>query len=143
MLPCTVITEGESCNDTLAYTPPLIIICILICKFSPGLAAITKVIIAAEEKVIPANLHYKEPNPNIPALVDGRLEVVAENTTWNRGLVAVNSFGFGGTNVHTVLDTAVSNDKVNFRSHYHNKSGISNSDLCGKNALVLHVVFIR
>lgn len=77
-----------------------------------GLAALTKVLIASERRTIPANLHYNNPNPNIPGLIDGRLSVVSQNTKWNGGLVAINSFGFGGTNVHAVLDTKQTNDKV-------------------------------
>jgi fatty acid synthase len=40
-----------------------------------GLAAMAKVIIAMHGGVIPANLHYREPNPDIPALADGRFKV--------------------------------------------------------------------
>ena len=56
-----------------------------------------------EENRIPSNLHYKSPNPDIPGLTDGRLKVVDENTNWKGGLAGVNSFGFGGSNVHAVL----------------------------------------
>ena len=80
--------------------------------FYTGLAALTKVLISSEEKTIPANLHYNNPNPDIPGLVDGRLSVVSTNTSWDGGLVAINSFGFGGTNVHSLLNTHVTHDKV-------------------------------
>jgi len=40
-----------------------------------GLAALAKVIIAMHSNTIPANLHYHEPNPDIPALSDGRFKV--------------------------------------------------------------------
>lgn len=56
-----------------------------------------------EDGMIPANLHYREPNPDIPGLMDGRLSVVAQRTRWNGGYVGVNSFGFGGSNVHAIL----------------------------------------
>ena len=56
-----------------------------------------------EEKVLPANLHYDSPNPDIPGLVNGQLQVISSKTAWDGGLVGVNSFGFGGSNVHTVL----------------------------------------
>ena len=56
-----------------------------------------------EEKQLPPNLHYKNANPDIPALTDGRLHVVTEPTPWNGGCVAINSFGFGGANVHVVM----------------------------------------
>lgn len=40
-----------------------------------GLAGIAKVIVAMHSGIIPPNLHYREPNPNISALTDGRLKV--------------------------------------------------------------------
>lgn len=68
-----------------------------------GLAALAKIIVAMEDGAIPANLHFKSPNTDIPALADGRLTVVAERTPWEGGFVGVNSFGFGGSNVHAIL----------------------------------------
>lgn len=68
-----------------------------------GLCSIAKVVIAMEMGVIPANLHFYNPNPEIPALIEGRIKVVDKATPWNGGLVAVNSFGFGGANAHIVL----------------------------------------
>ena len=56
-----------------------------------------------EDGMIPANLHFNEPNPDIPGLLDGRLKVVTERLRWNGGYVAINSFGFGGSNVHALL----------------------------------------
>jgi fatty acid synthase, animal type len=60
-------------------------------------------VIAMETGFIPANLHYETPNPDIPALVEGRLKVVTEKTRWDGGHVGINSFGFGGANVHVIL----------------------------------------
>ena len=40
-----------------------------------GLCSVAKVLIAMESGVIPPNLHYQEPNADIPALSDGRLQV--------------------------------------------------------------------
>jgi len=40
-----------------------------------GLAALAKVLIAMHDRAIPANLHFNQPNPNIPGLLDGRLKV--------------------------------------------------------------------
>ncbi|XP_071632956.1 fatty acid synthase [Temnothorax longispinosus] len=68
-----------------------------------GLCSIAKVLVAMEAGVIPANLHFDTPNPNIPALNEGRIRVVDKATPWNGGLVGVNSFGFGGANAHVVL----------------------------------------
>ncbi|XP_043471863.1 fatty acid synthase [Leptopilina heterotoma] len=68
-----------------------------------GLCSIAKMLIAMEAGVIPGNLHFKTPNKDIPALSDGRLQVVDRSMPWNGGLVAINSFGFGGANAHVVL----------------------------------------
>ena len=68
-----------------------------------GLGSIAKVIIAMQEGVLPANLHYKTPNQMIPGLRDGRLQVVDTNTPFSGGYVGISSFGFGGTNAHVVL----------------------------------------
>ena len=56
-----------------------------------------------ERQTLPANLHYNSPNPNVPALLDGRLKVVSENTPWAGGYAGVCSSGFGGVNVHVLL----------------------------------------
>lgn len=41
-----------------------------------GLCSLAKIVIGLEAGKIPANLHFSEPNPDIPALLDGRLQVV-------------------------------------------------------------------
>ncbi|XP_063382180.1 fatty acid synthase-like [Cydia fagiglandana] len=69
-----------------------------------GLCSIAKLVIAMEHGVIPGSLHFKTPNTDIPALTDGRIKMVVENTPWQGGLVAVNSFGFGGANAHVILE---------------------------------------
>lgn len=83
-----------------------------------GLCALAKIIIASEHKTLPANLHYSKPNPNVPGLSDGRLQVVSQNTKWYGGLTAINSFGFGGANVHAVLNTKASKEKVSCKTIY-------------------------
>ena len=80
--------------------------------FLTGLAALAKVLISMEEGYIPANLHYQTPNQDIPGLQDGRLHVVTEPTKWPGGYVGVNSFGFGGSNVHVVLRSNLRADRV-------------------------------
>ncbi|XP_065211282.1 fatty acid synthase-like [Planococcus citri] len=74
-----------------------------------ALSAVIKVCVAMECGILPPNLHYNVPNPDIPALLDGRLKVITEPTPWDGGLVAVNSFGVGGANGHALL---LSNKKV-------------------------------
>jgi len=68
-----------------------------------GLCSIVKILIAMETGMISANLHFSNPNPKIPALSEGRIRVIDKITPWNGGLAAINSFGFGGVNVHIIL----------------------------------------
>ena len=68
-----------------------------------GVCSIAKILIAMEAGVIPGNLHYKSPNPDLYGIVDGRLKVVDKNTPWNGGIIGLNSFGFGGANAHVIL----------------------------------------
>uniref|UniRef100_A0A8C2UDF0 Fatty acid synthase n=1 Tax=Coturnix japonica TaxID=93934 RepID=A0A8C2UDF0_COTJA len=68
-----------------------------------GLAALAKVILSLEHGLWAPNLHFNDPNPDIPALRDGSLKVVCEPTPVKGGLVSINSFGFGGSNAHVIL----------------------------------------
>ncbi|XP_062859033.1 fatty acid synthase [Trichomycterus rosablanca] len=68
-----------------------------------GLAALAKVILSLEHGVWAPNIHFQNPNPDIPALSDGRVRVVAEPIPVRGGIVGINSFGFGGSNVHVIL----------------------------------------
>ncbi|XP_075558241.1 fatty acid synthase 1 [Dermacentor variabilis] len=70
-----------------------------------GVCSMAKVILAMETGTIAGNLHFKEANPNIPSLHDGTIEVVDKPSPFPGGLVGVNSFGFGGANVHTILES--------------------------------------
>jgi acyl transferase domain-containing protein/ubiquinone/menaquinone biosynthesis C-methylase UbiE len=71
-----------------------------------GIAGLIKVALALEHDEIPRNLHFHEPNPAIP-LDKLKLRVPTETERWHREggppLAGVNSFGFGGTNAHVVL----------------------------------------
>ena len=82
-------------------------------------------LIAMEGGIIPANLHYKTPHPDVPGLYNGGMKVVQENTDWKGGIVGVSSFGFGGSNVHVILK---SNSQVNgmYSIIHENKVTISN-----------------
>ncbi|OQR66937.1 fatty acid synthase-like [Tropilaelaps mercedesae] len=70
-----------------------------------GICSLAKVITLMENGVIPGNLHYETPNPNIPALLNGTVKVVTEPTPFPGGYVGLNSFGFGGANVHVILNS--------------------------------------
>lgn len=68
-----------------------------------GMCSVAKILIAMEEGVIPANLHFKSPNPDLHGIVEGRIKVVDQNLPWNGGIIGLNSFGFGGANAHVIL----------------------------------------
>jgi fatty acid synthase len=53
--------------------------------------------------VIPPNINFKKHRSGIKAFENGTLRVVTEPTIWKPGLVGINSFGFGGSNVHVLL----------------------------------------
>uniref|UniRef100_A0ABI7YC33 Fatty acid synthase n=1 Tax=Felis catus TaxID=9685 RepID=A0ABI7YC33_FELCA len=68
-----------------------------------GLAALAKVLLSLEHGLWAPNLHFRSPNTKIPALQDGRLQVVQQPLPVRGGNVCINSFGFGGSNVHVIL----------------------------------------
>ena len=74
-----------------------------------GVAGIIKAALVLKEGTIPPNLNFEAPNPTIP-FEKLRLRVPTEAEALKPGshpaIVAVNSFGFGGTNAHIVLGEA-------------------------------------
>ena len=71
-----------------------------------GLVGILKSVLALHHDRLPKSLHFDEPNPNID-FAGLNLAVAAEPVALPRGqrprLAGINSFGFGGTNAHTVI----------------------------------------
>lgn len=68
-----------------------------------GLCGIVKTVLAMENQELPPTLHYNSPNPRVPALKDGRLQVVNKSLPWNGQYAAVNAVGIGGHNAHALL----------------------------------------
>lgn len=68
-----------------------------------------QVLLSLERGVWAPNLHFNSPNPDIPALTDGRVQVVDRPIPVRGGIVGINSFGFGGSNVHVILRPAERN----------------------------------
>lgn len=75
-----------------------------------GLAGVIKVLLSMEHETIPPNLHLKSLNPKIEPFRQ-ILRVPTEPTPWPARApgrpkrASVNSFGFGGTNAHVILES--------------------------------------
>ncbi|THC99245.1 hypothetical protein EYZ11_001244 [Aspergillus tanneri] len=75
-----------------------------------GIAGLLKASLAIQNKIIPPNLHLDELNPRILPFT-GHLRIPTEPIPWpsmsDRGVrrASVNSFGFGGTNAHAILES--------------------------------------
>lgn len=73
-----------------------------------GLAGIIKTVLSLEAGVIPPNINFQNPNPKL-RLEKYHFAVPTQPTPWpTHGLrrASVNSFGYGGTNGHCILDDA-------------------------------------
>ncbi|MCA9700136.1 MAG: acyltransferase domain-containing protein, partial [Myxococcales bacterium] len=74
-----------------------------------GMAGLIKTTLALRHGVIPPNLHFESPNPNID-FDRLRLKITSSALAWPRRegprLAGVSSFGFGGTNAHVALSSA-------------------------------------
>lgn len=75
-----------------------------------GLTSLIKSVLALENRVIPPNIKFAKPNPNIP-FETRKLTVPVEPTPWpesQRERISINSFGIGGANAHVIIDSASS-----------------------------------
>ncbi len=74
-----------------------------------GIAGLIKTVLSLKHRTIPPHLHFTTPNPDIP-FQRLQLRVPTEVEPWpftaGPALAGVNSFGFGGTNAHVVLQEA-------------------------------------
>ncbi|MBV8851517.1 MAG: SDR family NAD(P)-dependent oxidoreductase [Methylobacteriaceae bacterium] len=71
-----------------------------------GIAGVLKAMLALEHNVLPASLHFDEPNPDIP-FGDLNLQVADTAIPLEQRIgtrfAGVSSFGFGGTNAHVIV----------------------------------------
>lgn len=69
-----------------------------------GLAGIIKTALVLHHGEVPPNLHFEHPNPEIDFTAwKLRVPVHRENLPRPDALAGINSFGFGGTNAHAIL----------------------------------------
>ncbi|GAA1289420.1 hypothetical protein GCM10009609_65930 [Pseudonocardia aurantiaca] len=76
-----------------------------------GIAGLIKAVLTVERGLIPPQLNLTTPNPHI-AWEQLPLTVPTTATPWRaeRRIAGVSSFGFGGTNAHTVIESAAAPD---------------------------------
>ncbi|WP_091834465.1 type I polyketide synthase [Marininema halotolerans] len=75
-----------------------------------GVTGLIKTILSLKHQQLPPSLHFNQPNPKID-LVDSPLYLTKELASWRTDGIyprraGVSAFGFGGTNVHVVLEEA-------------------------------------
>jgi acyl transferase domain-containing protein/aryl carrier-like protein len=74
-----------------------------------GIAGLIKTVMCLKHKEIPPHLHLQQLNPKI-RLRQLKLKIPEKVTKWpktnGKAIASVNSFGFGGTNAHVVLEEA-------------------------------------
>ena len=74
-----------------------------------GIAGVIKVALSLQHGQIPPNLHFHQPNPHID-FAQCKLRVAQALEPYRQGpelpTAGVNSFGFGGTNAHAILQAA-------------------------------------
>ncbi|KAJ5888153.1 type I iterative polyketide synthase [Penicillium taxi] len=72
-----------------------------------GLTSLIKAVLCLENRLIPPNIHFHSPNPNIP-FETAKLGVPVEPTPWPKDRsdrVSINCFGVGGSNAHVILES--------------------------------------
>jgi acyl transferase domain-containing protein len=78
-----------------------------------GVAGLIKAVLAVRTGVIPPNLHFSRPHPEVD-LAAGPLYVPTKARDWpgtRRRVAGVSSFGVGGTNVHVLVAEAPAADQ--------------------------------
>ncbi|RFU27072.1 hypothetical protein B7463_g9261, partial [Scytalidium lignicola] len=73
-----------------------------------GVAGLIKSVMILEKGIIPPNINFEKVNPKIPT-TDWNIDFPLSPMVWpSSGLrrISINSFGFGGTNAHAILDDA-------------------------------------
>jgi len=74
-----------------------------------GIASLIKVALAMKNRQIPPSLHFHNPNPEIDFdkyLLRVQTKLAPWETNGELALAGINSFGFGGTNAHVVVEEA-------------------------------------
>ena len=85
-----------------------------------GVASTIKVALALHHRTIPPHLHFQSPHPKIDFQTNG-LQLPLQSTSWpepkGSRLAGVNGFGYGGANVHLILEEAPEPSRVDPHSN--------------------------
>jgi len=97
-----------------------------------GIAGLIKVALALQHGQIPPNLHFNKPNPEIP-FEELKLRVQQSLEPWSKTdsppIAVVNSFGFGGTNAHVILQGTDENQEPTARLKGKHEAPAATGDL--------------
>ena len=98
---------------------------------SAGLAGVIKASLAVQNGIIPPNMHFQNLNPSIKPLYSGLCVPTSAqpwpDTAGSPRRASVNSFGFGGTNAHAILDSYHAKDEDYGTGHDFELSGSNQS----------------
>ncbi|KAJ5177658.1 mycocerosic acid synthase [Penicillium coprophilum] len=103
-----------------------------------GIAGLLKCILVLKHRLIPQNLNFIQPKPSLK-LHERNIKIPTELTKLpvpRHGgpvRVSLNSFGYGGTNCHIILEAADTNEKVNVTGI--NKRTANGADTTHKNRM--------
>ncbi len=102
---------GEALGQSRARDNPLLIGSVKSnvghLEAAAGTAGLVKALHCIEHRTVPGNIHLDTPNPNI-RFDEWNLKVPTKTTPLKRTgklILGVNSFGFGGTNAHVILES--------------------------------------
>jgi malonyl CoA-acyl carrier protein transacylase/acyl carrier protein/molecular chaperone GrpE (heat shock protein) len=89
-------------------------------KAAAGVASLIKIALAIHNKVLPASINVKKPNPKLD-IENSSFYINTEVRPWFRSggnprRAGVSSFGFGGTNFHVVLEEYEAEHEKAYRS---------------------------
>ncbi|MDE0439779.1 MAG: beta-ketoacyl synthase N-terminal-like domain-containing protein, partial [bacterium] len=77
-------------------------------EWAAGIAAFIKTVLSMNQGVIPAHLHFQNPNPHVE-WDRMPVRIASDNTVWptdsgRPAMAGVNAFGLSGTNAHVLLE---------------------------------------
>ncbi|XP_070505897.1 fatty acid synthase-like isoform X2 [Chironomus tepperi] len=68
-----------------------------------GMASMAKIILSFENQKFPPNINLKSPRSDVAAFSEGRIKVATEVENLDTEFIAMNSFGLGGGNAHSLF----------------------------------------